>query len=104
MRPDKKSITDEVWDDARVRTFLMPRTPQGGDHPDFVLLVNAYRGMRVDDFVRFIRFYCDECHDLDAKNESGQRFVEVIASHRHGRPFAEIMIGAGARPAEADAQ
>ena len=29
MRPDKKSITDEVWDDARVKSFLLPATPQG---------------------------------------------------------------------------
>jgi hypothetical protein len=100
MRPDKKSITDEVWDDERVRSFLSPRTPQGGDDPDFLILLNAYRGMRVDDFVRFLRFYCEEHHDLDARNESGQRFIDVIASHRHGRPFADAMIAAGAQPAE----
>jgi hypothetical protein len=100
MRPDKKSITDEVWDNDRVRSFLSPRTPQGGDHPDFLILLNAYRGMRVDDFVRFLRFYCDERHDLDARNEAGQRFIEVIVRHRHGKPFADAMIAAGALPAE----
>jgi hypothetical protein len=100
MRPDKKIITDEVWDDQRVRSFLVSRTPQGGDDPDYLLLLNAYRGMRVDDFARFIRFYCDEQHDLNAKNENGQHFVEFIATHRHGKPFIEVMMSAGARPAE----
>ncbi len=100
MRPDKKSITDEVWDDDRVRSFLLPRTPQGGDDPDFVLLLNAYRGMRVEDFARFLRFYREERHNLNARNEAGQRFVELIASHRHGRAFADAMIAAGAHPAE----
>ncbi len=102
MRPDKKIITDEVWDDERVRSFLAPRSPQGGDAPDFVLLVNAYRAMRVDDFARFIRFFVEGHHDLDAANEGGQRFVEFIATHRHGQPFAEIMCAAGARSAQAN--
>ena len=97
MRPDKKIITDEVWDDERVRSFLAPRSPQGGDAADFVLLLNAYRAMRVDDFARFIRFFVEGRHDLDATNESGQCFVEFIATHRHGTPFAEIMRAAGAR-------
>ncbi len=100
MRPDKKIITDEVWDDERVRSFLVPKSAQGGDTADFVLLLNAYRAMRVDDFARFIRFFVEDRHDLDASNERGQRFVEVIASHRHGKPFAEIMCAAGARSAQ----
>jgi hypothetical protein len=101
MRPDKKIITDEVWDDERVRSFLLPRPAQGADDPDYTLLLNAYRGMRVDDFARFIRFFRDARHDLNAKNENGQRFVEFIATHRHGKPFAEVMIAAGAQPCEA---
>jgi hypothetical protein len=97
MRPDKKIITDEVWDDERVKSFLWPRPPQGGDSPDFVLLLNAYRAMRVDDFARFIRFFVEDRHDLNAPNEAGQTFVELIATHRHGKPFAELMLVAGAR-------
>jgi hypothetical protein len=101
MRPDKKIITDEVWDDARVRSFLSPKTPQGADAPDFLLLLGAYRAMRVEDFARFIRFFVEEKRDLNATNESGQTFVELIASHRHGKAFAEIMSAAGARAARA---
>jgi len=104
MRPDKKIITDEVWDDERVRSFLTPRAAQGADDADFTLLVNAYRGMRIDDFVRFVRFFCDAHHRLDAVNESGQTFVEFIARHRHGKPFADAMIAAGARPARSAAR
>jgi hypothetical protein len=101
MRPDKKAITDEVWDDERVRSFLAPKPAQGGDAPDFLLLLTAYRAMRVDDFARFVRFFLDEKHDLNATNESGQTFVDVISTHRHGKPFAEIMSVAGARAAKA---
>jgi len=104
MRPDKKIITDEVWDDDRVRSFLTPHAPQGDDDVDFTLLVNAYRGMRIDDFVRFLRFFRDGQHRLDAENEIGQTFVEFIARHRHGRPFVDAMIAAGARAARSEAR
>ena len=97
MRPDKKIITDEVWDDERVRSFLAPNTPQGGDASDFSLLLTAYRAMRIDDFARFVRFFVEDKHDLNATNESGQTFVEVIATHRHGKPFTDVMTTAGAR-------
>jgi hypothetical protein len=102
MRPDKKIITDEVWDDERVRSFLTTPTPQGRDQIDFTLLVNAYRGMRIEDFARFIRFFCEANHRLDAENELGQTFVEFIARHRHGKPFVDVMITAGAQPARGE--
>jgi hypothetical protein len=97
MRPDKKTITDEVWDDDRIRSFLAPRAVQHGDEPDFVLLLNAYRGMRPDDFVRFIVFYVGESHSLNPRNEVGQTFVEFIAPHRHAKDFIEILVRAGAQ-------
>jgi hypothetical protein len=102
MRPDKKIITDEVWDDARVRSFLAPKPAQGGDTPDFGLLLNAYRAMRVEDFARFVRFFVEDRHDLNAPNEGGQTFVEFIATHRHGKAFAEVMSVAGAQPPRAN--
>jgi len=100
MRPDKKTITDEVWDDDRIRSFLSPRSAQGADDPDFVLLLNAYRGMRPDDFARFIRFYRDDRHNLNPTNEAGQSFIEFIRPHRHGKPFIEILVEARALPVE----
>ncbi len=96
MRPDKKTITDEVWDDARVRSFLAPRAPQGGDHPDFVLLVNAYRSMRPEDFARFVIFYREEHHDLNPRNEAGVDFIQFISPHRHATAFVDILLQAGA--------
>jgi len=104
MRPDKKIITDEIWDDERVRSFLMPLPAQGNDDKDFTLLVNAYRGMRIDDFVRFIRFFREAQHRLDAESESGETFVEFIARHRHGKPFVDAVIAAGGRAPRSTSQ
>jgi hypothetical protein len=97
MRPDKKTITDEVWDDDRIRSFLAPRSAQGKDDPDFLLLLNAYRGMRPDDFVRFIGFYVSEQHSLNPRNEGGEAFIDFIAPHRHAKEFIEILVQAGAQ-------
>ena len=101
MRPDKKTITDEVWDDDRVRSFLVPRAVQGGDEPDFVILLNAYRGMRPDDFARFIAFYTGENHCLNPCNEGGHTFIEFISPHRHAKEFIEILLRAGAQTTRA---
>lgn len=94
VRPDKKKITDEVWDDARVREFLDRRPYAGRDAADFVLLLNAYRGMRADDFARFIRFFIAELHDLDARNEQGETFAQHVASHRQAQEFIAIIAAA----------
>jgi hypothetical protein len=90
-----------VWDDDRIRSFLEPRAIQGSDEPDFVMLLNAYRGMRPDDFARFIAFYAAENHSLNPRNESGRTFIEFISPHRHARDFIEILLRAGAETARA---
>jgi len=97
MRPDKKKVTDEVWNDDRVREFLAREPYSGSDHPDFVLLLNAYRGMRPEDFVRFIGFFLADGHDLDARNDAGETFSEHVARHRHARAFIDIIASARAR-------
>ena len=90
MRPDKKSVTDEVWDDARVRQFLEPRPP-GPDAPDFALLLHAYRSMRPEDFERYARFFVDAGHDFDARNADGETFMQFVARHRQARAFIDII-------------
>jgi hypothetical protein len=99
MRPDKKKVTDEVWDDARVREFLHRRPYPGHDHPDFVLLLNAYRGMRAEDFERFARFFVEDGHDFDARNEDGETFMEFVSGHHQAQPFLEIIAAVRARDA-----
>jgi len=97
MRPDKKTITDEIWDDERIRSFLAPRSAQGGDDPDFVTLLSAYRGMRPGDFARFVAFYTDTRRELNPHNAAGQTFIEFIAPHRHAKEFIDILVEAGAQ-------
>jgi hypothetical protein len=52
--------------------------------------------MRPEDFARFVDFYREAGHDLNPRNESGQRFIEFITPHRHAAAFIDILVRAGA--------
>ena len=95
-RPDKQKIVDEVWDDARVASFLTKDMPRqsGVDLPgdaDFYVLRHAYQNMRPDDFERFLALYRADGRDVNARDGDGRTLADVIASHRHGAPFIELL-------------
>ncbi|MFU8815930.1 MAG: PA4642 family protein [Pseudomonadales bacterium] len=94
MRPDKQKVVDEVWDDARVESFLH-KPPMGDEDAEFSVLLNAYRAMRPDDFARFIRLYTAAGRDLGARSRSGKTLRETLAAHRHAEPFRQIIAAAG---------
>lgn len=91
MRPDKQQIINEVWDDARIRSFL-DKAPLGADEdPDYSALLYAYRSMRPDDFRLFVDLFIAAGRNLDARGRLGLTLLETIADHRHGAPFREIL-------------
>lgn len=98
MRPDKQQIIDEVWDDARVESFLHRQCHDTDLDPDFFVLWQAYQSMREGDFRRFLRMYVGSGRNLDAVNEHGETLATMIAPHRHAGPFVEALVTAGARP------
>ena len=98
MRPDKKKVVDEVWDDARVRSFLDKGSLGAETDPDFSALLFAYRSMRSDDFARFIAFFLDDGRDLNAQGRSGKTLLQTISSHEQAAEFRQILLDAGARP------
>lgn len=84
--PTQPQVTDEVWDDARIKSFLQIE-PYGDTSADFHVLLKAYRGMRPDDFERFLVFFVEANRDLDATDEQGRTLWQVIENHRHSAPF-----------------
>ncbi len=97
MRPDKKKVVDEVWDDDRVRSFL-DKQPLGAEtSADYSALLFAYRSMRSEDFQRFIGFYQEAGRDLDATSITGETLLQTIASHGRSDAFRQILVAAGAR-------
>lgn len=87
--PSQPSVTDEVWDDNRVKQFLDVE-PAGNASRDFQVLLKAYRGMRPEDFERFLRFFVEAGRNLDARDEHGRTLWEIIATHRRGIDFLAV--------------
>ena len=85
--PSQPQVTDEVWDDDRVKSFLA--MAPAGNNADFHVLLKAYRGMRLEDFKRFLEFFITAGRDLDAQDEKGRTLWSIIASHRQGAAFVD---------------
>lgn len=96
MRKDKAKVLDEVWDDARVASFLELR-PGPGTDPDYHVLLTAYRSMRAEDFARFIPMFVAAGRNLDACGPEGTSLLAEVSSHRYGAPYAETLRAHGAR-------
>lgn len=97
MRPDKKKVIDEQWDDERVRSFL-DKPPLGeGENPDYSAVLYAYRSMRAEDFGRFIDMFVAAGRDPLARGIAGETVLETIADHRRAEAFREILSAAAGR-------
>lgn len=97
MRPDKKKVIDEVWDDDRIEGFLH-KGPFGAEtNLDFSVLLHAYRSMRAEDFGRFIDRFSAAGRDLNARNRRGETLLAAIAGHQQSAEFRTILTSAGAQ-------
>ncbi|MEE4660223.1 MAG: PA4642 family protein, partial [Halieaceae bacterium] len=67
MRKDKEKVLDEVWTEARVKSFLQIRSHDDVEE-DFHMLLKAYQSMRAEDFAKFVSFFVDDGRNLDATN------------------------------------
>lgn len=96
MKKDKQKVLDEVWDDARVRSFLGKQRPSQSGSPlpgeaDFYVLRHAYQSMRPSDFDRFLGFYTAEGRDVRAKDGHGRTLADAIAGHANAAPFVRLL-------------
>ena len=83
--PSQPQVTDEIWDDERVKSFLDLQSL--GESADFHVLLKAYRGMRPEDFERFLVFFNEAGRNLDACDKSSRTLWQIIAKHRQGAAF-----------------
>lgn len=90
MRKDKKQVIgDEIADDS-IKLFLQPE-PADDTPPSLHKLIKAYRGLRIDDFERFLGFFVAAGYDLDARDAKGQSFIDLVADLRQARPYIELI-------------
>ena len=93
LKKDKEKVLGEVFDDARVKSFLNYQAPDGVS-TDFHLLEKAYRGMNIDNFVTFLTFFKEAGRDLKATNPKGKTLIEIATEHGHGKAYVQALIAA----------
>ncbi len=91
MRKDKKKqvIGEEIGDES-IKLFLEPE-PADDTPASLHKLIKAYRGLRIDDFERFITFFIEAGYDLEARDAQGNDFIDLVADQRHARPYIEAI-------------
>ncbi|MBD3876492.1 PA4642 family protein [Stutzerimonas kunmingensis] len=90
MRKDKKQVIGDEIADESIKLFLQPE-PADDTPPSLHKLIKAYRGLRIDDFERFLGFFVAAGYDLDARDSQGQSFIDLVAKQRQARPYIELI-------------
>ena len=90
MRKDKKQVIGEAIADEPIKLFLSVE-PADATPPSLHKLVKAYRGLRIDDFERFLGFFKDAGYDLNAQDAQGHDFVALIQDQRLAEPYIEAI-------------
>ncbi|GLS25021.1 PA4642 family protein [Marinibactrum halimedae] len=95
LKKDKQKVLGEVFDDERVKSFLEMQPP-AGVNADFHLLEKAYRGMKVENFDTFVKFFQEDGRDVNAVGPEGKTMIEHIVTHRLGNEYADVLKKYGA--------
>ena len=90
MRKDKKQVIGEEIGDESIKLFLEVE-PADETPPSLHKLIKAYRGLRIDDFERFVKFFVEAGYDLGAKDAQGHDFVALIQDQRLSEPYIEVI-------------
>ncbi|UVJ44809.1 PA4642 family protein [Pseudomonas sp. LS1212] len=90
MRKDKKQVIGDEIGDAQIKLFL-DFEPVDATSPSLHKLIKAYRGLRIDDFERFVGFFVEAGYDLAGKDEHGNDFIALIQDQRNAPEYIEII-------------
>ncbi|ROM80956.1 hypothetical protein BK654_04265 [Pseudomonas brassicacearum] len=90
MRKDKKQVIGDEIGDEQIKLFLNFE-PIDATSPSLHKLIKAYRGLRVDDFERFLTFFVEAGYDLNGKDEQGHDFVALIQDQRNAEEYIELI-------------
>mgnify|MGYP004716227623 CR=1 FL=1 len=91
MRKDKQQVIGDEISDEYIKAFLQFEPADGVTSPSLHKLVKADRGLRIDDFERFVGFYVEAGFDMDDKDAQGQTIAEQIADQRTAPEYLEII-------------
>ena len=95
MRKDKKQVVGDEIGDEPIK-LILAFEPADATSPSLHKLIKAYRGLRADDFARFVGFFQAAGYDLNATDAQGNDFVALIQDQRQAGPYIDIINAARA--------
>ena len=90
MRNDKKQVIGDEIGDAQIKLFL-DFEPVDATSPSLHKLIKAYRGLRIDDFERFLVFFKEAGYELEGKDAQGNDFVALIKDQRNAEEYIALI-------------
>lgn len=95
LKKDKQKVLGEIFDDARVKSFL---TMEGRDDCDidFLRLERAYRSMNAENFTTFLKFFIEAGYNINAKGPQDMNLLQITAQHAQAHEYNEALKKAGA--------
>lgn len=96
MRKDKQKVIGEPMSDEQVAAFLNAR-PYADESVEQHILTRAYRGLRIEDFERFLVMFKAQGYDLNATDREGKTFLDTVREHGRGQEYVAALEAAGAR-------
>lgn len=96
LKKDKKKVLGEVFDEARIKSFLDVEG-NGEIDVDYLTLERAYRGMKIENFETFVTFFVDDGRNISAKNPHGKTLRQVVSDHRLSNGYIKALEAAGAK-------
>ena len=84
--PTQPQVFDDTWDDQRIDAFYQDQKARGA-RSDFDLIEAGYRGMRPDDFSRYLQVLTSAGHHLMDTNDQGETVWDRIAQHASGAAY-----------------
>lgn len=95
QKKDKQKVIGEVIDESKLRAFL-DYQPYEDNTVDFHILLKAYRGLPLHEFVRFLPLYQAAGHALNPTDSTGTAFIDYIGTHRSQQAYRDALIESGA--------
>lgn len=96
MRKDKQKVIGEALTDEQVAAFLQAR-PYDDQSVEMHMLVRAYRGLRADDFRRFLQMFKAEGFDVNTTDSEGRTFLSSVREHAQAEEYIAALEEVGAR-------
>jgi len=90
MRKDKQKVIGEPISDEQIKSYLN-LNPQDNTNADFYRLIKAYRGLRANDFAKFIEFFVKNGGNLQAFDQNGQTFSKLLKNHKNSALYLQTI-------------